>query len=133
MSAASLSHAAMKQLKASIVTGFRNKAIDLKEFVLQGVRVISNDTKKIGLMGWIRQEMDRQNPLHPPTATLWKYFKVLTYYENCGVGCELCVILWSSSTSFWHVYVLEMGVLFVKVAHRQFFKRSVTYFKRSVT
>jgi len=26
-----------------------------------------------------------------------------------------------------------MGVLFVKVAHWHFFKRSVTYFKRSVT
>jgi hypothetical protein len=41
----------MKQLKASEATGLRNKAMDLEEFVLQGVRVMSNDTKKIGLMG----------------------------------------------------------------------------------
>jgi hypothetical protein len=50
LNAANLSHAAMKQLKASLVTGLRNKAIDLEIFVLQGVRVMSNDTKKIDLM-----------------------------------------------------------------------------------
>jgi hypothetical protein len=51
MNVASLSHVAMKQLKASVVTGLRKRAIDQEEFVLQGVRVMSNDTKKMGLMG----------------------------------------------------------------------------------
>jgi len=44
LNAASLSHAPVKQLKASVTTGLRNRAIDLEEFVLQGVRVMSNDT-----------------------------------------------------------------------------------------
>jgi hypothetical protein len=40
----------MKQLKAS-ATEFRNKVIELKDFILHEVRVMSNDTKKIGLKG----------------------------------------------------------------------------------
>jgi hypothetical protein len=51
LNAASLSHEAMKQLKVSAANGLRNKVTDLEEFVLQGVRVMSNDTKKIRLMG----------------------------------------------------------------------------------
>ena len=53
----------------------------------------------------------------------------------CSSICylPLCLALVSMLTTYWHVYVLEMGVLFVKVAHRQFFKRSVTYLKSSIT
>jgi hypothetical protein len=44
LNAANLSLAALKQLMASVVTGLRNKATDLKEFVrVMRVRVMSNE------------------------------------------------------------------------------------------
>jgi hypothetical protein len=51
--------------------------MDLEEFVLQGVRVMSNDTKKIGLMGWSRQEMDKTPPKKTIASTNNHFVEVL--------------------------------------------------------